>query len=156
MARPFSALTKVGAAAFTRTLSSNTAGVKSLRFRGEWQDRRFVIAGLEPAAIVTAPLHDIENMTLTLPVVTDPTYYVRECARFGAIVASIFRKRKVFENAVGADGYGHVVHAFHHVALCQYRGPWNESKAPFAGACVACQQVAATPPNYRARMHPLT
>ena len=156
MAAPFSALKKTSAARFTRTLSTNTAGVESLRFLGQWVDRRFVIANLEPADLVTEAHHDLETLSLTLPIVADPAYYVRECSRFGAIVASIFRKRKVFENAVGADGYGHVVHAFHHVALCQYRGPWNESKAQFAGACVACRQVAATPPNYRARMHPLT
>ena len=93
MARPFSGLTKIGAAAFTRTLSSNTVGVKSLRFRGQWQDRRFVIAGLEPAAIVTEAVHDLEGLSLTLPIVSDSEYYVRECARFGAVVAAVFRKR---------------------------------------------------------------
>lgn len=156
MATPFSALKKTSAARFTRTLSTNTAGVESLRFLGQWVDRRFVIANLEPADLVTEPIHDLEALSLTLPIVTDPAYYVRECSRFGAVIAAMFRKRKSFENVVGADGYGHVVHAFHHVALCGHRGPWGETKSEFAGACTDCQRVAATRPNFRARMHPLT
>lgn len=155
MAIPFSAVKKVGAERFTRALCSNTAGVTSLCFRGQWQDRRFVIVNLEPADLVTEPIHDLENLSLTLPVVTDPSFYVRECARFGAVVAAMFRSRKVFENAIGADGYGHVVHAFHHVALCGHKGQWCESKPEFAGACLDCQKVASTRPNHRARMHPL-
>lgn len=153
---PFSAVKKAGAERFTRTLRSNTAGVESLRFRGAWRDRRFVIDSLEPAASVTEPAHDLESLTLTLPLVVDPGYYVRECARFGAVVAAIFRKQKVFENVLGADGYGHVVHSFHHVALCGHKGPWGESKSEFAGACTDCLKVATTRPNHRARMHPLT
>lgn len=156
MARPFSALTKAGSTRFTGTLFTNRALTPSIRFVGAWRDRRFVIVNLEPADPVVAAHHDLEGLTLTLPVVADADYYVRECARFGAVVAAAFRKRGEFENIVGSDSKGHIVHAFHHVALCGFKGPWSISKSSFAGACADCQRVASTPPAHRALMHPLT
>ena len=156
MRRAFAAMTKAGSARFTNTLFTNRALVQSIRFVGAWHQRRFVVDSIEPADLVCEAVHDLEGLTLTLPVVADPDFYVRACARFGAVVAAAFRKRGGFENVVGSDAKGHVVHAFHHVALCGFKGPWSFSKSPFAGACVDCQRVASTPPKHRASMHPLT
>ena len=156
MRRAFVAMTKAGSARFTNTLFANRALVQSIRFVGAWHQRRFVVDSIEPADLVCEAVHDVEGLTLTLPVVADPDFYVRACARFGAVVAAAFRKRGGFENVVGPDSKGHVVHVFHHVALCGFKGPWSVSKSPFAGACVDCQRVASTRPKHRAPMHPLT
>lgn len=155
MSRPFSAWTKAAATRFSATLIRNRHLFYSIRLIGEWRDRRFVVVNLEPAPQVTEPVHDLDELTLTLPIVDDPGFYVRECARFGAVVASAFRKRKNFDRVVGSDSKIHLVHTFHHVALCQYKGPWPQFKSPSEGECGDCIRVASTPPTHRAPMHPL-
>jgi hypothetical protein len=153
----FSALTKTGAEGFARVLLQNPDVFPAITLHGEWQKRRLVIRTLSQSPPVAGAVPDYEALTLTLPLVEDPEYYVHECARFGAAAASRYRAREAgrFESEIGIDGRAHLVHAFHHVALCGYRKwPLHDSVVS-SPRCEHCAAVAATMPKHRARFHPL-
>jgi hypothetical protein len=136
---------------FCRTLMANQCRqLPSIVLHGEWQARRFVVGKIGAGEnVVTAAVPDAKGLTLTLPIVDDWSFYVRECASFGASIASLYRKRKVFEIVSG-----HIVAEFHHVALCGFRGPWIDGENA-AQTCPTCAKIAETRPNFRARYHPL-
>jgi hypothetical protein len=153
----FSSLTKKGAEGFTRLLLQHPDVFPAIVLHGAWDRRRLVIRTLSQSPAVSEPVPDYEALTLTLPLVEDPDFYIRECARFGAATASRFRQREAgrFESEIGLDGRAHLVHAFHHVALCSYRKWPLHDGVVTSPTCDSCATVAATLPKHRARFHPL-
>lgn len=136
-----------------------TAGVSCVQFVGAWQVRRFVIENL--IAIYgrgNEVTSDTEAGTLTLPIGADANTIVTECRRFGGRVERIQRDRNNHFELVATNENEtvHIVHAFHHVALCGSRGPWTSSfSMSNAGEeCVRCRSIAATKLEHRARWHP--
>jgi hypothetical protein len=152
MTTAFSSVKKGKAMSFCQRLNDNKgANFHSVVFRGCWKDRRFVIEKiLISEDHVTEAVSNSKDLTLTLPIVDDWDYYLREFARFGASISALYRKQKLFEN-VG----GHIIHAYHHVALCGARGPWAGVPLTLAVTCEMCANVANSVPKYRARYHPL-
>ena len=136
-----------------------TAGVSCVQFVGAWQARRFVIENLVAIyGSVNELIFDTEAMTLTLPIGADADTIVSECRRFGGRIERIKRDRNNrFELVASIENETlHLIHAFHHVALCGSRGPWPPSFSISNGGeeCARCQMVAATKPEHRARWHP--
>ena len=136
-----------------------TAGVSCVQFVGAWQVRRFVIENL--IAIYgrgNEVTSDTEAGTLTLPIGADANTIVSECRRFGGRVERIQRDRNNrFELVATIENDTlHLIHAFHHIALCGSRGPWQSSISRTIGGqeCVRCRMVASMKPAHRARWHP--
>lgn len=157
---PFSALTKAKAIKVVEAMAKSVPrGDRSITLHGSWSGRRFVIfnATASPTSIAK-PIADVENLSLTLPFANDWEAVSRACAAFGATVAALFRKRKVFENVADNAGVIHSAHAYHHVSLCGHRGPWGEGHVvgvEVPVTCASCAKIAATMPAFRARYHPL-
>ena len=136
-----------------------TASVSGIEFVGAWQARRFVIENLIAIyGSVNEVTSNTEAGTLTLPIGADANTIVTECRRFGGRVERIQRDRNNhFELVATTENETvHIVHAFHHVALCGSRGPWPASFSMSNGGdeCVRCRMVASTKPAHRARWHP--
>ena len=136
-----------------------TAGVSGVQFVGAWQARRFVIKNLVAIYVsVNEVTFDTEAGTLTLPIGADANTIVTECRRFGGRVERIKRDRNNHFELVATNENEtvHIVHAFHHVALCGSRGPWTSSFSISNGGdeCVRCRKFAVTKPEHRARWHP--
>ena len=136
-----------------------TASVSGIEFVGAWQARRFVIENLIAIyGSVNEVTSDTEAGTLTLPIGADANTIVTECRRFGGRVERIQRDRNNHFELVATieNETVHIVHAFHHVALCGSRGPWPSSFSMSNGGdeCVRCRSIAATKPEHRARWHP--
>ena len=98
-----------------------------------------------------------EKFTLTLPIGAEKETIVRESRRFGGRVERQQGDRnKHFDFVNGENETVHMVHAFHHVALCGFKGPWGSSFTNPSGGegCLRCLDVASTKPAYRARWPP--
>ena len=158
--RAFSAMTTDRAAKLAKGFAlAATASVSGIEFVGAWQARRFVIENLIAIyANGNEVTYDTEAGTLTLPIGADANTIVTECRRFGGRVERIQRDRNNHFVLVATieNETVHIVHAFHHVALCGSRGPWPSSfSMNNAGEeCVRCRMVASTKPAHRARWHP--
>jgi hypothetical protein len=163
--RPFTALTVTSAGWLSVLLRSSRMG---LVIDGAWYRRRFVICAVrESSSCVSGVTHDIKGLALAVPVSASLDSIARECQRFGARVERILREQHRFEFDLepGADERGpgalrHIVHRYHHIALCQYRGPWPERllEPEFASeleTCPDCSWISREQPTYRARYHPL-
>jgi hypothetical protein len=150
---PFAAMTLAQAHMLAKRIPQHANGV---RMHGEWRQRRFVIAMLShPAAHVQQTQANIGAAELDLPMGLEPERIVAEARRFGMRVEWLRRQLKLFEIEEGSDGVTHIVHAFHHVATCGYRGPWPQGvSTPRAPTCQHCLLEAAIRPVFRARYHP--
>jgi len=156
-ATAFSGITKVEAQRLCTTLRANLRRLPFFTLYGTFQERRFVIARImtpptPPAADV---VHDLENRSLTLNSAIDWSDLVRECARFGAIVAAADRKREPgFERVVDDKNLAHWCQKWHHVALCGSKGGWGdfEGGSSSAASCDACDRIASSTPTHRRRL----
>lgn len=156
---PFSSITKAWATRLCAGLVALDVPSRSVVLRGRWIRRRFQLVDAHESEIsVTEATPDYEALTLTLPIVADWDFFVRECSRFGATVAGQARKAKAFDRVLNADGKACIVHAYHHVSLCgAHRGPWPDSvisETDPTPACASCAKAASVTPAYRARFHP--
>lgn len=162
----FSAMGEVKASRFATGLRKLAdMGPHGVVLSGAWCNRRFVIVGGRPSyEPVAGPSFDFAALTLTLPVPCDADAIVRECRRFGGQVERAFRDRHRGEFEVVSSSSGgprHIVHRYHHVALCGSKGPWlGDSSHVFLDGgvvdCDACRTISCTKPVYAARFHPLT
>lgn len=160
-ATPFNGLTKVTAGGLCFDLSTNAHRIPALIMQGTWCARRFVIAKLSVSnQSVAEPVPDFERLTLTIPNTIDPDSLMRETQRFGASVASQFRRRNPeFERIVSDDGVRHWCQKLHHVALCGSKGPWGLCEGidlAVSGSCPSCAEIASSTPSYRRRLPSLT
>jgi hypothetical protein len=156
MIMPFTSLTRVRAKVFAQRISAQTL-VPSFKIFGRWHCRRFIVDRIEAGKeVVFEPVPDYSTLALTVPVSDDPEYYINELKRFGATVESRARKERAFQFVTGGDDQRHMIHSYHHIALCGHRGPWPESANPVADSvtCIACAIKAISIPPYRARYHP--
>lgn len=156
---PFSSVTKAWAQKLCARLVALDVPTRSVGLRGRWVRRRFqLVGGHDSETTVTEATPDYENGTLTLPIVDDWDYLVRECSRFGASMAGRARKERRFERVLNGDGRACIVHAYHHVSLCGgHRGPWPDSvlsESDPTPACAACTKASSSTPAFRARFHP--
>lgn len=125
--RAFSSLSVERAAKLAKGFAlAATAGVSGIEFVGAWQARRFAIENL--IAIYGSGnelTFDTEAGTLMLPIGADANTIVTECRRFGGRVERIQRDRNNrFELVATVENETlHLIHAFHHIALCGSRGP---------------------------------
>jgi hypothetical protein len=162
--RPFTGITSASAISLAARAASHQFG---LILEGVWDRRRFVVDRVcDGSSLVSYPACDIARRTLALPMKATEHTIARECQSFGARVERWFRDhhRGQFDLECGADwrgpgGLRHLVHRYHHVALCQYRGPWAERPlepeiSSELQMCPVCCHVAREPPAYRARYHP--
>lgn len=161
--RPFSSMTNLAASRLAVGLAKLASmGCRGLVLQGAWLRRRFVIeSGHEPDKLVSEVDFDVENLSMSLPLGCDAETIVRECRRFGGHVERSFRDKFAgqFDHAVAVGGGEfHLVHRFHHVALCGFSGPWatqGPGSIDDTEVCDRCQSVAVTKPVHRARYHPL-
>lgn len=161
--RAFSAMSVPAATRLAAGLvrASELGVTGGLQLIGSWRNRRFVVSAMQPVYghLTAAPLEDLESLSLTLPLGADASTIARETRRFGARVERLVRDQCNHFEVVPSlgDTESHVVHAYHHVALCGHRGPWPEASE--AGGtdrerCQLCHDISATAPNHRARYHP--
>ena len=162
----FSSMSKRKASALAVRLGQLAdEGVCGLVLLGAWRNRRFVIDGGRAAGERVRTLSfDAVALTLTLPTDADADAIVCECRRFGGQVERAFRERHrgEFEMVCASEGGPrHIVHRYHHVALCGCRGPWpdHSSPAPFENdgdECAECRTISRTKPSHATRFHPLS
>lgn len=164
--RAFSATSLKSATILHRALPfARETGCAAVTFQGGWVNRRFVLLG--GCARRELPPHPRNPLalTLTVPVTLDPTALMNALRSFGASVERLWR-----DNEQGRfdlvdsedDGHRHMVHRYHHIALCGHKPDrWLsddevESFASEIQACPACATAAAEQPVHRARWHPST
>lgn len=163
--RSFSGMTHVAAARLAVGLSElEVMGCRGLVLEGAWRGRRFVIeSARKPIEKLAEFSFDDDALTMTLPSDAEPASIVRECRRFGGRVERTFRDHVLgsFDFVIReGERAVHLVHQYHHIALCGCDGPWpNDPSDPMdviAGApCERCRNVSLTKPVHRARYHPL-
>lgn len=130
---------------------------------GAWRSRQFVIKrGQAAQAPVSGAIADMKALTITLPIDISAEAFARACRSFGGKVEREFRERNLgqFDFVRSRDGGPpHLVHRFHHVALCGCSGPWPDgsmSLDDFEGdVCSRCQHMSTTKPLHKARYHPM-
>lgn len=148
---PFAALTLAKATKLAKGVPGAQHGY---RMQGDWQHRRFVIDGLTLAPdVVLRPVANMDSLTLDLPLNLRAAEYINECRRFGMSVESAFRRNRYFETAGDIDGVMHIVHSFHHVAVCGFKGPWSDCSHYTPPTCQTCLLESEILPQYRARYH---
>jgi hypothetical protein len=132
---------------------------------GGWRNRRFVIvAGRAAGEHVGILSCDVVALTLTLPTEADADAIVRQFRQFGGQVERAFRERcrGEFETVPASEGGPrHIVHRYHHVALCGCRGPWPDHSSPAlfesdGDECAECRAISRTKPSHATRFHPLS
>jgi len=127
-----------------------------IRLHGAWLQRRFVIVRYShPPTRVEQPLAHIDADELDLPTGLAPERFVAEARSFGMRIEALRRRIKTFEIEEDVDGVSHIVHAFHHIAVCGFRGPWPHGPAVVSTpTCQTCLIASAIRPVFRARFHP--
>lgn len=161
----FSAVTPASAAVLHRALAAaSAAGDAGVIFQGAWVRRRLVIVGGRAAHALPPHACNPLALTITIPTTSTPDDLMRQLRSFGGAVERVWRDsaRGRFDLVVSdSDAARHLVHQFHHVALCGHRPQrWltDDEVSGFAGelqTCPKCTITAATKPTYRARWHPL-
>ena len=157
MPRPFTSMSKAAAKRFVaRMPQADHLGVLAICLHGDWRNRRFVINRVTASdRTVDEAIFDIDGLTLTVPLIVNETDFSSATRSFGAKIERIFRDRHdEFEHVTGGDGEMHIVHAFHHVALCGYNGPFPDLPVESPTDCVGCVDVGASRPAHRVRYHP--
>jgi hypothetical protein len=150
---PFAAMSY----AYARLLAENgSPSDNGFRLHGAWERRRFVIARLSRSPVrISLPRAYLEHLALDLPTRMESQRIIAECRSFGMRVELRCRQIKLFEVQMGDDGQSHIVHAYHHVAACGFRGPWmHEPASAGAPTCQYCLIASAIRPLFRARYHP--
>lgn len=163
--RAFSAVTLSSAKVLHRALGAAAAsGSAGVIFQGAWVRRRLLIVGGRAAQALPAHGCDPLALTITVPATSTPDDLMRQLRSFGGVVERVWRDsvKGHFDLVVSdSDAARHLVHQFHHVALCGHKAQrWltDDEVSGFAGevkTCPQCTITAATKPNYRARWHPL-
>lgn len=160
----FSAVTVKTATVLHRSLqAARQAGYAGVTFQGGWVARRFVMVGGRGEREV--PTHPRNPLALTafVPVTTNPEELMKALRSFGATVERRWRdtNRGLFERVISmGDGHRHLVHRFHHVAVCEHKPTRWLSDDGLGGmadkvqACTTCTIAATTKPLHAARWHP--
>ena len=159
MARSFTGMSKAAARRFVaRMPQANELGVLAICLHGAWRNRRFVINAVTASdRIVDEAIFDLDGLTLTVPLSVNEADFSSATRSFGAKIERIFRDRHdEFERVTGGDGEIHIVHAYHHVALCGYSGSFPDLPITMPDDCVGCGDVGASRPAHRVRYHPAT
>ena len=157
MPRQFTSMSKAAAKRFVaRMPQADLLGVLAICLHGDWQNRRFVINSVTASdRTVNEATFDIDGLTLTVPLSVNEAEFSSASRSFGAKIERIFRDRHdQFEHVTGGDGEVHIVHAYHHVALCGYSGPFPDPPAAMPTDCSGCADVGASRPAHRVRYHP--
>lgn len=162
--RAFSAITIKSATILHRALPfAREAGYAAVTFEGGWQRRRFIlINGHGKRELPANPANPLA-LTLSVPVTLSPPELMTALRSFGASVERLWRANEQghFDLVVSeTDGHRHMVHRYHHIALCGHKSTnWlsDDEVGSFASevqSCPKCTTAAATTPAYRARWHP--
>lgn len=145
---PFAAVTDTIAKTLVRVLHAQMAHCNvsqmAVKIKGAWHKRRFTISSItENDFYVTAPIRDIENKCLIVPVVNDPDFYANVLRGFGMAVQAAARKADQRVELAVADDIGHLVPGWHHVAACGFKGPWAADGTVAREMCRTCSPRAA-------------
>ena len=158
MGKSYSSVTAIAGDQFVaRMQQAKVLQLPGICLCGSWRNRRFEVAEFKPAnTIITSPVFDVQGLHLLVPVEISSTQFVSACRSFGAKVERAYRdSHDYFERASDLSARIHVVHAYHHVALCQFKGPWpNTPDTAEVRSCTRCSDRAKLTPAHRVRYHP--
>jgi hypothetical protein len=155
MGKCFSAVTAaIGDQFSIRMEKARDLQLKGICIQGGWRNRRFQILEFKPCSgLITEPTLDIEGLQLLIPLDITSKCFVSACRSFGAKAERAFRdKHDHFERVADSMARVHTIHAYHHVALCQHKGPWPNTTDSAGGyPCVRCSEHEKLVPAHRAR-----
>jgi hypothetical protein len=158
----FAGVTAKSAGCWAALAASSRVGIVLV---GAWHRRRFVVGHVRRAdGIVRSVSQDVHGLKLAIPASTPAAKIASACRSFGARVERAAHAEDVWAFELVCCDYGgprHIVHRYHHVALCGETGPWPEVPlepeiACEIEVCGLCDAVSKEKPPYRARYHPLS
>jgi hypothetical protein len=153
--KAFAALDSAAAARAAALLNRmRIQGVRHVLVQGIWKRRRFVFESVRvDYGAPRIPGQDLVDLALSVSTDIDGIGFATACRKLGGKVERLYRDdHDVFDHAIDAAQRIHIVHAYHHVAACGSKGPWQEDPVDSSVTCPMCIAALANPmKSYRAR-----